>query len=162
MNKHIEVRLKDLDNMTNAELQQLYGVLFGVQPHTHNKQYLHGFCAYRLQELELGGLSQKARDQLRSVLKHRSFSTHSGAKNKWRGGKSKPEEMPPVGTELISKCGRHRCHVAPNGEIEFNGERYPTPTAAAKAAVGSNNPINGRQFWCLPPLRRLQQEGGAR
>lgn len=158
MPRSISTKLVEIEKMSNGERKLKFKQLFGTQPKTHNPTFLLGFCSYRLQELELGGLSQKARDQLRSVLPKHSFSPKTGAKYEWRGGKSKAQDLPPIGTELTSRCGKFRCHVAPGGQIEFRGERYPSVTRAAKAAVEKDTAINGRQFWGLSPLGRRKNK----
>jgi hypothetical protein len=71
-------------------------------------------------------------------------------------------QLPPIGTEL---SGRHKgsalkATIVPSrpeprqGEVEFNGKRYRSLTAAAVAATGRST--NGWIFWKLAdgsPLR---------
>ena len=47
--------------------------------------------------------------------------------------------------EGLYKRKRYRARLLPNGEISFGRKRYPTPSEAARAAVG--RPIHGWWFW---------------
>ncbi len=59
--RNLRKELADLDRMTSAELREKYRELFGDEVRSGNRQWLYRRCAWRIQELAHGGLSERAR-----------------------------------------------------------------------------------------------------
>jgi hypothetical protein len=50
-------QIADLQNLSHAQLQQLWRTLYGKDPTASNRPYLVKRLAYRIQEIAYGGLS---------------------------------------------------------------------------------------------------------
>ena len=141
-----------LETMKVAELVQKYADLFdGKKPSSTHKTYLKRRIAYRIQELEYGGLSQEAKDKVESLVKE-----YDPINNKAMRPKKSPAEkqilrdrrLPIPGTIITKeyKGRRIEVKVLDRGFL-YQGKAYKTLTVLAKEITGSH--WNGFRFFNL-------------
>ena len=103
--------------------------------------------AYRIQELAYGGLSDQAKAELERIAEEdeRQRQDQRAKKAKQRRPKT---THPTPGTRLIRQWKGQRHEVtAVEGGFEFNGRRYKSLSAIAKAITGAH--WSGPQFFGL-------------
>lgn len=119
------------------ELQGLWRDLFHTEPPPYPKAYLVPRLAYRLQELALGGLSEKAQKKLDAL----ADQLEAG-----KTGKSAPQagDRLLAGTRLIREWrGERHTVTAVDGGFEHQGQRYKSLSAIARKITGTqwNGPL---------------------
>mgnify|MGYP001125700986 FL=1 len=128
-----------LDGLGVEELRDKFEELFGSKPTILNADWLRRRCAYRLQELQFGGLSTEAEEYLDALVRDdalanlqprtaRRYTATRGARfiREWGG---KTHEVTVLGSSLF----------------EYGGAKYNSLTAVAKAITGTH--WNGRRFF---------------
>ncbi len=137
-------QITELETMTLADLRERWRELYGTEPPGYSRTHLAKRLAYRVQELAYGGLSDVARAKLREHVE-----ADTGRVRPLERRKNK-DDMPVVGTRLIREWHgeRYEVTVVQSG-FEFDGRRYRSLTAVAKAITGAH--WNGRKFFGLPP-----------
>ena len=135
------------------DLQRKYEELLGEKALSDNRAYLCRKIAYRMQELEYGGLSEKAQNRLAEFIKlydpvnnmafRSSVSTVTPAIKK---ASIRDKRLPIPGSVIIKKYkGKTiQVKVLENG-FEYNGKLYKNLTAIAKEITGSH--WNGYLFF---------------
>jgi hypothetical protein len=68
MNPTLTAQIRTLQTAPAAELADRYTALFGKPPRIRNRAWLFRQVAWKLQERELGGLSERARTRLNELL----------------------------------------------------------------------------------------------
>jgi hypothetical protein len=144
--------------MSVGQLCERYAELFGEASRTRHKAYLIRRIAWRLQAIAEGDLSERARrraeelanDAEARVTPPRSFHARlqpGGASMKPNIG-STDARLPSPGTAIVRKYKglTLRVLVLPDG-LEFDGDRYKSLSAVAKAITGSH--CNGYRFFNL-------------
>ena len=134
--RKIEDEIAKLEDMSMEELKGVWTVYCTTPPPIYNKRSLINKLAYRMQEVEYGGLKQSTIDTLVEYA---------------QGIRKRPKEQqykPIVGTILIREYQgtEYRVTVLERG-YEFEGHPYKTLSAVAKAITGSN--WNGNEFFGL-------------
>jgi len=156
MEKAINMKIAGLKIKTIPELQNEFEALFnGQKASSDNKVYLIRRIAYRLQELEYGGLSQKAQNRFKELvalydpINNKSIrpkvSVETQARTKTRG---RDTRLPIPGT-IITKNYRgkkHQVKVLEKG-FEYEGKIYKHLTAIADKITGAH--WNGYNFFNL-------------
>lgn len=156
MERVINAKIEALKNKTVAELQQQFEALFGGQKaSSDNKVYLIRRIAYRLQEVEYDGLSQKAQNRLKELIAvydpvnnkavRPKISVETQARIKTRG---RDIRLPIPGT-IITKYyhgKKYEVKVFENG-FEYEGKIYKHLTAIAGKITGAH--WNGYNFFNL-------------
>lgn len=153
-----------LDKMTPKELQEEYAELFGEESRSGNRVYLSKRILWRLQANEEGDISARARKRAAELAK--------GADLRTTMPKSQSQTEPAterVVTRTVA-LQRDRRIPAPGSEItrqykgnlirvlvledgfEFEGERYASLSAVAKAVTGAH--VNGFAFFNLGAKRK--------
>jgi len=143
-----------LQRMTVRELRNRYAEVFGETTKTGNKPWLVKRIAWRLQSLEEGDLSERARQ--------RAAELANDADVRLSPPKVKPvtqtknvsftpqgdHRLPPPGTIITRTYKGHSLmvKVLPKG-FEFEGEVYKSLSAVAKAITGQH--CNGYHFFRL-------------
>ena len=127
------------------ELKKLWRDLFDNDPPPYNRRFLENRLAYRLQELAHGGLKTstvKRLEQLGEQL--------DGGKARVRS--RRVDERPVAGTKLIREwqVTPYEVVVQPD-HFEFQGQRYQSLSAIAKAITGTV--WNGWMFFGLRARR---------
>jgi len=156
MENAINAKIVALKNKTIPELQKEFEALFyGQKASSDNKVYLVRRIAYRLQELEYGGLSQKAQNRLKELIGlydpvnnkaiRPKVSVETQARTKTRG---RDTRLPIPGT-IITKNYRgkkYQVKVLENG-FEYEGKIYKHLTAIAEKITSAH--WNGYNFFNL-------------
>ena len=156
MKEAINADIAALKNKAIPELQKKFEALFdGQKASSDNKVYLVRRIAYRLQELEYGGLSQKAQNRLKELIGlydpvnnkaiRPKVSVETQVRIKTRG---RDMRLPIPGT-IITKDYRgkkYQVKVLENG-FEYEGNIYKHLTAIAEKITGAH--WNGYNFFNL-------------
>ena len=140
-----------LKEMPVAELQARYSELFdGKKAPSNNKTHLWQRIAYRIQELEYGGLPEEAQNKAKELaqeydpINNKALRPDAGTKHHI----SRDKRLPIPGT-LITKNYKGtdiRVKILDKG-FEYNDKVYKTLTAIAKEITGSH--WNGFLFFNL-------------
>lgn len=152
-----------LQRMTVRELRIRYAEVFGEETKAGNKPWLIKRIAWRLQSLEEGDLSERARQRAAELAndadvrlsppRPKSASPSPVSQTKTAALAVKGDDrLPPAGTIITReyKGQSLQVKVLPKG-FEFEGEVYNTISAVAKAITGQH--CNGYHFF------RLGKEG---
>ena len=134
--RKIEDEIAKLDDMSMAELKGVWSVYCTTPPPVYNKRSLISKLAYRMQEVEYGGVKQSTINTLVEYA---------------QGIRKPPKEQqhkPVTGTILIREYDgvEYRVTVLECG-YEFEGHHYKSLSAVARAITGSN--WNGNLFFGL-------------
>ena len=164
MPQTVSQELATLPDLTTGQLCQRYEQLFGQAVRTRHKKYLIRKIAWRIQALAEGDLSERARKRAAELANDadvrvmppterapRSPATadaSGGSRMVTAAGCTRDPRLPAVGTALVRQYkGRTIRVVVQADAFEYDGERYRTLTAVAKAISGSH--INGFRFFRL-------------
>ena len=157
----IDREVAKLKGMSVGELRERYQEAFGEPSRSRNRQFLWKRIAWRLQELEEGGLSERARQRARELardadLRIRPPKGAFGASGPLQGGRTtvhsfSPSDdcrLPPPGTILTREYqGKTvRVTILENG-FEYEDKVYRSLTAIANVITGSH--WNGYGFFGL-------------
>ena len=155
-------QINELRTMTTAELRLRYVELFGTESRSSNKQHLFKKLAWRIQELEYGGLSDRAKKRALEIANDldarvrvpRDFKVTDGA-----GQETYPIDVAtdpsfiPPGTILSREYnGEVHTTTALEKGFEYRGRRYNSLSGVAKAITGTQ--WSGRAFFGLPAAKR--------
>jgi hypothetical protein len=154
-------QLAALQRQTVAALRQRYAELFGEPTRAGNRAWLIKRIAWRLQALAEGDLSQRARQRASELAcdadlrlgPPRALRLTLGEANAWtkrRSSRAHDPRLPPPGTLLRRRYKGMvlQVQVQEDGFV-FDGQRYPSLSAVAKAITGSH--CNGFLFFNLIP-----------
>lgn len=155
--KTIAAQVKVLQKMRVAELRERYLELYGEETKSRNKTWLFRACAWRLQELAFGGLSERAKQRAKEIVRESDVRPRRrdevpplpGTNAKVIAFQPEPVSNDPLpGTVLTREYkGREvRVRVLEAG-FEYDGQPYRSLSAVAKAITGSH--WNGRLFFGL-------------
>ena len=156
MEKATNAKIEALKNKSIPELQNEFEELFdGQKASSDNKVYLVRRIAYRLQEMDYGGLSQKAQNRLKELIGlydpinnkaiRPKVSVETQTRTKARG---RDIRLPIPGTTLIKfyHGKKHNVKVLENG-FEYEGKVYKHLTAVAQKITNAH--WNGYNFFNL-------------
>jgi hypothetical protein len=158
MSPQAKLKIDALGDMTTGELQEKYLEVYGEPARTRNKPFLMKRIAWRIQALEEGELSERARqrafeianDADLRVLAPRQVPTRVDPENTVTGTfePGRDRRLPLPGTILKRKYkGRIvRAMVMEDG-FEFEGEVFDSLSAIATKVAGTR--WNGYQFFGL-------------
>ena len=156
MENTINAKIAALKSRSIPDLQKEFEALFdGQKASSDNKVYLVRRIAYRLQELEYGGLSQKTQNRLKELIGlydpvnnkeiRPKVSIETQARTKTRG---RDMRLPIPGT-IITKDYRgekHQVRILESG-FEYEGKIYKHLTAIAEKITDAH--WNGYNFFNL-------------
>jgi len=152
-------QIADLQNLSHAQLQQLWRTLYGKDPTACNRPYLIKRLAYRIQEIAYGGLSDKSRKMMDDILDSCGFDENGGSLDGRRTERKRKVGVPVVGTRLVREWnGRTYEVTVVYGGFEYEGRRYRSLTAIATAITGTH--WNGRTFFGLKESHKKTGRGG--
>lgn len=130
-----------LPNATKSELDALWLKYYGTKAPPYNRAYIETRLAYRIQELNLGGLKRdtvKRLDALADALEPGSPTKRS----------LQADRKPIAGTRLVREWrGVEHCVTVTQDGYEFEGRPYKSLSAVARAISGT--PWNGWTFFGL-------------
>ena len=153
MKEDILARILALKTASLPELQKEYEAVFdGKKAPSNNKTYLWQKIAYKIQELEYGGLPEEARAKAKDLAKEydpinnkvlRPNGINNGADKTCI---SRDRRLPMPGTVITKeyKGANILVKILEKG-FEYNGKVYKTLTAIAKEVTGSH--WNGYLFF---------------
>jgi hypothetical protein len=156
MKERILEQIATLKDTSTDELRRKHRRLFGGQePTSDNKVYLIRRIAYRLQEYEHGGLSEKAQNRLKELIAlydpvnnkaiRPKVTIETQTRTKTRG---RDRRLPIPGTVITKEYRGNNIQVKvlENG-FEYNGKIYKHLTAIAEEITGAH--WNGYLFFNL-------------
>lgn len=142
-----------LEQMTVGQLQQRYVEVFGEPVRSRHKQYLIRRIAWRLQANAEGGLSERAlrrAEELANIADVRvtppRATTTPPTNAAAPPASATDRRLPPAGTAITRRYKGRTISVTvlPDG-FEYDGERYRSLSAVARAVTGSH--MNGFRFF---------------
>ena len=154
----VEKEIAALREMPTGQLCERYAELFGEKARSRHKAYLIRKIAWRLQAIAEGGLSERARRRAEDLANEAEVRVtppsgfdarnRPGSASATRATMPADRRLPAPGTAIVRqyKGQTLRVVVRPDG-FEFDGNRYKSLTAVAKAITGSH--CNGFRFFNL-------------
>ena len=149
----IPAQIARLQEMPVSELQEKWRELYGEEPRVKNRVWLWKRLAWRIQELEYGGLSDAAKARLEQLmptaeLALRNPPEHMKEHQPLPSRKIRDPRIPPPGTILLKlyKDQRIAVEVLEDG-FSWEGRTYDSLSAIATEATGSR--WNGFRFFSL-------------
>ena len=158
----IDDELAALPAMTTTELCRRYEELFGQPVRTRHKTYLVRKIAWRIQALAEGDLSERARRRAEDLANDADVrlmpprrprhgdgdGTVGGTRTLKAPTAPHDPRLPAPGAAIVRTYkGRQVRVVVRFDGFEYEGTRYNTLTAVAKAVTGSH--MNGYRFFRL-------------
>ena len=136
-NESLERQLTALDGMSVAELKARFLELYGFVCGATNANGLRNRIAYKLQEINFGGLSDRDKKLLEKLA----------GKDPLAGSRSAKSRPLAKGTRLCREWRGNTYEVVVRGDglFEFNGEIHRSLTSVASAITGTH--WNGKKFF---------------
>jgi hypothetical protein len=164
----INAEIAALQKMTVGQLRQRHAELFQEPTRSSNRQWLFRRLAWRIQSLNEGGLSERARQRARQLTREsdlrlippRALNMPPATGHRIDGGTiplKHDTRLPMPGTVLSRKFKGQMYHVnvLTNG-FEFDGELYRSLTAIAHKITGCH--WNGYHFFNLKKRSNHERE----
>ncbi len=158
MHLNVAKEVAALRKLTMRELRSRYAEAFGETTNANNKVWLVKRIAWRLQANAEGDLSERAKRRAAELANDRDLRL-SPPKPKevppaadrtvvTAAVMNRAERLPPPGSVITRKYKGETLHVTvlPDG-FEYEGERYKSLSAVAKAVTGQH--CNGYLFFKL-------------
>jgi hypothetical protein len=159
MSPTIIQQIQELRSMTVSQLREKYEEVFGEPTTARNKDYLWKRIAWRIQELEYGGLSERVKQRAREIADEHDIRVRPprGAfqefdspvkPSKVRGKVGMKTNLPAPGTLLTReyKGRRITVEILENG-FRYEGQPFRSLSAIAREVTGTH--WNGRLFFGL-------------
>ena len=157
----ITEQLAALRKMTVGELRERYREIFGVPTRSRNKDYLRKKIAWRIQELEEGGLSERALARIEELTRGNGEDVlpgngHTARPEPERARRPRDPRLPEPGTVLRRehRGAVHEVTVLEDGFL-YNGQHYRSLSQVARTITGTR--WNGFLFFGLS--RRGSRDG---
>jgi hypothetical protein len=148
MTDTIIARITALKSKPTPDLRLLWRDLFESEPPRQNRRFLESRLAYRIQELEYGGLKPATVKRLEALGEELD-----GGKAEVR--RKRADDRPIAGTRLIRDYqGVEHCVTVLAGGFDYQGQPYKSLSAIARAITGTR--WNGWVFF------GLRHSGGGR
>lgn len=135
----IRRQIEGLARLSLEDLKARFEELYGFTPATINSDSMRRRIAYRLQEIQIGGLSQEAEEYLDALVEDDPLAKLEAQKaRKYTCTK---------GTRFIRDWNGVTYEVIVQGpsRFEFNGTIYKSLSAIAQAITGTH--WNGKRFF---------------
>ena len=131
MTDSVPARLAALKTMAPPELKAEWRTLFGAEPPGYNRRYLESRLAYRIQEMEYGGLKPATAARLEALGEELD-----GGKIEVR--RQRADDRPIAGTRLVREYqGVEYCVTVRDDGYEYQGRPYRSLSAIARAITGT-------------------------
>ena len=141
MTDTIITKIAALKDTPTADLRSLWTKLFESEPPKQNRRFLESRLAYRIQELEYGGLKPATMERLDAL--GNELSGVNAPKRRIR-----IDQHPIAGTKLIREYqGVEHCATVTDIGFEYEGRPYKSLSAIARAITGTR--WNGWVFFGL-------------
>lgn len=162
MRLNVEKELAALRKLSVGDLRAKYADLHGDGTHSSHREWLIRKIAWRMQALAEGDLSERAKQRARELANDADLRVvPPRVKPVVANVYSVPvkavkdNRLPAIGTVIEREYKGHKLQVTVLKDgFEYEGERYDSLSAAAKAITGSH--CNGYLFF------RLTKQGGER
>ena len=146
----IELREKSLD-----ELKAKYEELFpGQNAPPNNKVFLWRKIAYRIQELEYGGISTESQSKIEQLIQqfdpinNKTLRPDAATENRPKKNRSRDKRLPIPGTVIIKEYKDIKLEVKVlESGFEYHNKVYKSLTSIAKEITGAH--WNGYLFFNL-------------
>ena len=160
MDKSMLSQISALQRKSVAELQAEWIRLYGEPTRSRNKQFLYRRIAWRIQELQHGGLSDHARSRIDELAateftRARTPQPLQGAPEhvEMARGPQRDPRLPSPGTVIVRAYkGRELRLVVHDDHFELDGQSFGSLSEAARHVTGSR--WNGPLFWGVTKRRR--------
>ncbi|HVK11132.1 MAG TPA: DUF2924 domain-containing protein [Gemmataceae bacterium] len=149
----IEREVSKLQRLPVPKLRERYAEAFGEATRTANKAWLVKRIAWRLQALQEGDLSERARKRAEELANDADLRLNPPKPKQAEAAASDPlattdPRLPPVGSIITRPYKGDVVKVRVLGDgFEYAGETYASLSAVAKAVTGSH--CNGFLFFKL-------------
>ena len=164
VSKSMLAEINRLRQMSVAELRVRWRELYGEESRSRNKDFLWRRLAWRIQELQHGGLSDCAKKRLAELAPtgfERAVTPRTPTPIDAPLAEAPPPRpktvrdlrLPSPGTVITRTWrGRDLRLLVLDDGFELDGVRYGSLSEAARAATGAH--WNGRLFWALVERKR--------
>ena len=149
----ITAQIAQLQGMTVGQLRQEYLRLFGEEARSRNRTWLWKRCAWRVQELEYGGLSERAQRRLEELMPNAEFALRvpQGRFQEFKDlalRQTRDARIPRPGTVVLKNYKGRRIvvEVLANG-FSYEGQTFRSLSAVAREVTGTR--WNGLLFFNL-------------
>jgi hypothetical protein len=155
MSESIASQIQTLRKMTVSELREKHLELFGTESRSRHKDQLFKRLAWRIQELEFGGLSERAKRRAEVITN--DLDARFLPPRKLENGQDRPHEVvttrvrcggsqPTPGT-ILQREYRGEVHEVTVHErgFEYGGKAYRSLSGVARAITGTH--WNGYLFF---------------
>ena len=146
--RSIRKKIAELRALNGPQLVERYIAMFGKAPRCRQPSWMFQRCAWRLQEIRLGGLSETAKARLEELMAEIDLDLGSVRARVKRGREA-------VLGVTVKRVWNGRVVTATSidgGRWEHDGVIYRSLTAVAKAVTGAH--WNGRAFFGLTERER--------
>jgi len=141
MTDTIITRIAALKGTSTPDLGEMWRDLFDTEPPRQNRRFLESRLAYRIQELEYGGLKATTVTRLEALGEELD-----GGKMEVR--RKRTDDRPIAGTRLVREVqGVEHCVTVLADGFEYQGRPYKSLSAIARAITGTR--WNGWVFFGL-------------
>jgi hypothetical protein len=131
MARSIVARISALKSMSTPELKEMWNDLFDAAPPAYNRRFLESRLAYRIQEIEYGGLKPDTLERLAAL----GDRLNASGKISVRRGN---HDRPITGTKLIRQYkGVEHCVTVLDDGYEYQGRPYKSLSSVARAITGT-------------------------
>ncbi len=149
----IPAQIARLQEMSVGELRDEWRKLYGEEPRSRHRVWLWKRLAWRIQELEYGGLSERAKKRLEDLMPTAELALR--VPKDFMEGVALPtsrqvrdRRIPPPGTVLLRDYKGQKIPVTVMEDgFEWEGRQYRSLSAIAKEVTGSH--WNGLRFFNL-------------
>ena len=145
MTDTVLAQIATLKARSMPELHEMWRELFGQEPPVLGRRYLEDRLSYRIQELRLGSLSDRARRRLDALVDQLEP----------KAARRRDPGRPIAGTRLVRewKGVQHTVEVREH-DFEYNGRPYKSLSAIAREIT--NVRWNGWSFFGLRPAGKTR------
>lgn len=158
MKKNVAADVARLEKMSVNQLAKRFQEVFGDECRSRHKRYLIRRIAWRLQANAEGGLTDRARQRAEELAHDAEIRVTPPREKKAKSDATPPAtikmdagrdtRLPPPGNWIEREYkGRTIRVLVIDGGLEYEGERYRSLSAIAKAITGSH--MNGYLFFRL-------------
>ncbi len=160
MDTNLIRRIHALRQMTVAELRCEWERLYNEPTNSRNKDYLYRRLAWRIQELQRGGLSRHARQRIDelapdSFVRARTPQPQRDASRASETSRKSQRDLrlPAPGTVIVKTYKGEELHlVVHDDHFELDGQSFRSLSEAARHVTGSK--WNGKLFFGLTKRKR--------
>lgn len=160
--ENIEAELAAMRRMTATQLRARYAELFGERSRSGNRQWLLRRCAWRLQSLAEGGLSERALERAKELARDQDIRM-TRPRNMQMSPPTRPADAQQSARKYITPGSHDSRLPMPGGQLQrvyknhlyvvdvlvdgfaYEGQRYKSLSAVAYAITGGH--WNGYRFF---------------